>query len=363
MLQCGMNQGPCVIDRRSTRMVTMNAYARLAHNLRSSARPRTALRQRSARTLAIGGLAVAALATTAVVNHRRAVRAERTNPPLGRFLEVDGLRLHYLERGTGAPLVLLHGNGGMIQDFLSSGLVDEAARRHRVIVFDRPGYGYSERPRGTLWTPDAQADLLAAALRQLGVERATVLGHSWAGAVAIAIAHKHPDLVSGLVLEGGYFYPSVRADVLLMSLPAVPVLGDVLRHTISPPLSRLLWPLMMRKIFGPAPMPEKFRAFPREMALRPSQLRASAEETGLMVPCAAAAQGRYAQLRVPVAIVAGEKDRMVAARGQSARLHEEIPQSTFECVPGMGHMVHQTATGAVMAAIERVGLPTQDERP
>ncbi len=332
----------------------MNAHASLTPDLLAPVEPRSTRRRRSMRPLAIGGLAAAALAALAVANRRQAARAERANPPLGQFLDVNGVRLHYLERGTGSPLVLLHGNGGMIQDFLSSGLVDEAARTHRVIVFDRPGYGYSERPRGTLWTPDAQADLLAAALRQLGVERATVLGHSWAGAVAVAMAHKHPDLVSGLVLEGGYFYPSLRADVVAMSLPAIPVLGDVLRHTISPPLSRLLWPLMMRKIFGPAPMPDKFRAFPREMALRPSQLRASAEETGLMIPCAAAAQGRYATLQVPVAIVAGEEDRMVTARDQSARLHEEIPQSSFECLPGTGHMVHHTATQAVMAAVERV---------
>ncbi|WP_210530403.1 alpha/beta fold hydrolase [Rubellimicrobium arenae] len=312
-------------------------------------------RSRGSRTklLAAGGL-VAALAASAVVNHRRARRAENANPPVGRFLQVDGVRLHYLERGSGSPLVLLHGNGGMIQDFLSSGLVDEAAKRHRVIVFDRPGYGYSDRPRGRLWTPDAQADLLAAALRQLGAEPATVLGHSWAGAVAVAMADRHPGLVSALVLEGGYFYPSVRLDVLPMSLPAVPLAGDVLRHTISPPLSRAIWPLLMRKIFGPERTPDKFRAFPREMALRPTHLRASAEETAMMIPCAAAAQGRYARLRQPTAIIAGEGDRMVAAKDQSARLHAEIPQSTFDCLPGTGHMVHHTATSAVLAAIERV---------
>ncbi len=337
----------------------MNAQSPIPVIQSALPRARGAVPGRPARSLALGGLAVAALAAAAVVNHRRAVRAERANPPLGRFVEENGVRLHVLERGTGAPLVLLHGNGGMIQDFLTSGLVDEAARTHRVIVFDRPGYGYSERPRGRLWTPDAQADLLAGALRQLGVEDATVLGHSWAGAVAVAMAERHPDLVGSLVLEGGYFYPSVRLDVVPMSLPAIPVLGDVLRHTVSPPLSRLLWPLLMRKIFGPAPVPEKFRAFPREMALRPSHLRASAEETALMIPCAAMARGRYARLRVPVAILAGEGDRMVAVRHQSARLHEEVPQSSLERLPGVGHMVHQTDPQAVLAAIRRV----TDERP
>lgn len=310
--------------------------------------------RRSARVLSIGALAVAALGAAAVFNHRRAVQAERAHPPVGRFLNVDGVRLHYLERGTGKPVVLLHGNGGMIQDFLSSGLVDEAARQHRVVVFDRPGYGYSERPRGKLWTPDAQADLLAAALRQLGISGAVVLGHSWASAVAVALAHKHPSLAGGLVLEAGYFYPSPRLDLILFSVPAIPVLGDVLRRTVSPPLGRLAWPFLIRKIFSPAPEPETFRAFPREMALRPLHMRASAEESALMVLSAVGARNRYAKLRVPVAIIAGEEDSMVDAHYQSARLHQGIPQSSFTCLPGTGHIPHHTAMPAVLAAIESI---------
>jgi pimeloyl-ACP methyl ester carboxylesterase len=174
------------------------------------------------------------------------------------------------------------------------------------------------------------------------------------------LAHRHPDLVSGLVLEGGYFYPSVRLDVIPLSLPAIPLMGDVLRHTVSPLLSRLVWPLLMRKIFGPQAVPEKFRGFPREMALRPSQLRASAEETAMMVPSAWAARGRYADLHVPVAIIAGEGDRMVATARQSARLQEEIGHSTFTCVPDTGHMVHHTATGDVLDALEQM---TQRQLP
>ena len=320
---------------------------------RSSRPGRPSLRP-AQRPLAIGVAMGAALVALALANRGLAKRAERDNPPLGRFLDVDGVRLHYIERGQGSPLVLLHGNGGMIQDFLSSGLVDRAARHHRVIVFDRPGYGYSERPRDRIWTPEAQADLLALALRRLGADRATVLGHSWAGGIALALAHRHPDLVGGLVLEAGYYYPSVRFDVVPMSMPAVPLLGDVLRHTIAPPLSRLLWPLMMRKIFGPQPTPPKFGAFPREMALRPSQLRASSSETALMIPTAAARPKGHADLDMPVAIIAGVADRMVTTRDQSARLHAEIPHSTFDCLPGTGHMVHHTATGAVLDAIRRV---------
>ena len=75
-------------------------------------------------------LAVAlALATSAVMVQWRTRRTEKANPPQGRFVEVDGVRLHYVERGEGQPLVLLHGNGTMIQDFDVSGLIDLASRR------------------------------------------------------------------------------------------------------------------------------------------------------------------------------------------------------------------------------------------
>jgi pimeloyl-ACP methyl ester carboxylesterase len=241
----------------------------------------------------------------------------------------------------------------MIQDFMPSGLIDTASERYRVIAFDRPGYGYSERPRSTIWTADAQAALIGAALAKLGIAKATVLGHSWGCSVAVALALRAPELVTGLVLASGYYHPSVRADVVTMSGPAMPVVGDAIRFTISPILGRLMWPLMTKKIFGPAPVPEKFEdGFPKEMTLRPSQIRASAAEAALMIPDAFAARARYAEMKMPVVIVAGEEDRLIDIDDQSARLHAELPQSTFHRVPGAGHMVHQTAPEVVMAAID-----------
>jgi pimeloyl-ACP methyl ester carboxylesterase len=304
-------------------------------------------------TRTVVGVTIAALAISAFVNHRLARKAERDNPPAGTFLNINGVRLHYVERGSGEPLVLLHGNGSMIQDFESSGLIDLAAKKYRVVAFDRPGYGHSGRPRTTLWTPEAQADLIHAALAQIGVERATVLGHSWGCSVAVALAHKYPGLVGGLVLAAGYYYPTARADVIGMAAPAAPLVGDVVRYAMSPILSRLMWPLLMRKIFGPQQVPEKFAGFPRAMAVRPSQIRASPAESALMIPAAFAAQDTYAGLKMPVAIIAGSDDRLVDVEVQSAKLHAAIPHSSFHRVPGVGHMVHQTATGAVMAVIEK----------
>jgi pimeloyl-ACP methyl ester carboxylesterase len=308
---------------------------------------------RAVHRLVVGGAIVTAtLVASAVITRLAAKRAERNNPPVGKFVDVGAIRLHYVERGTGDPLVLLHGNSGMIQDFTSSGLVEQAAERYRVIVFDRPGFGYSNRPRRTIWTPEAQADVLHDALQQMGISRAVILGHSWGASVAVALALKYPASVKALVLASGYFYPSFRTDVVL-SGPSLPGIGDIMCHTISPLLGRLLRPLFMRKLFGPAPVPRKFDGFPKEMALRPSQIRASAAETALMIPGAFALSGRYAELKMPVAIVAGEGDRIVDIDGQSARLHKDVANSTLYRIPNAGHMVHQTATETVMAAIDQ----------
>jgi pimeloyl-ACP methyl ester carboxylesterase len=285
------------------------------------------------------------------VNRRLAKNAENDNPPAGQFLEVNGVRLHYVERGSGAPLVLLHGNGSMIQDFESSGLIDLAAKNYRVIVFDRPGFGHSDRPRNVVWTPAAQAELINSALHRLGVSHAIVLGHSWGASVAVALALKYPTLVQGLVLASGYYYPTLRPDVVALSAPAVPLVGDILGHTLSPIVSRVMWPLLMAKIFGPRSVPKKFEGFPKEMALRPSQIRASAAESALMIPDAFHYRDKYTNLKMPVVIVAGDEDRLVDIDAQSTRLHRDVPQSRFHRVPGTGHMIHQTATGVVMSAI------------
>jgi pimeloyl-ACP methyl ester carboxylesterase len=167
-------------------------------------------------------------------------------------------------------------------------------------------------------------------------------GHSWGSSVAVALALKYPELVGALILASGYFYPTARADVAILSGPSLPFIGDIL----------LLRPLFMRQIFGPAPVPRKFDGFPKEMALRPCQIRASAAECALMIPDAFASQKDYAKLKMPVVIVAGEEDRLIDIHKQSARLHRDITQSTLHRIPGVGHMVHQTATTTVMVAID-----------
>jgi pimeloyl-ACP methyl ester carboxylesterase len=270
-------------------------------------------------------IAAAGAAALAVANHLAARRAERRHRPAGKFMVVDGARLHYREWGAGSVIVLLLGNGAMAEDFEISGIADLLAKNHRVIAFDRPGFGFSERPRDRIWTAQAQADLLGAALHRLNVERAVVVGHSWGTLVALTLAFRDQSRVAGLVLMAGYYFPSFRTDVALASWPAVPLLGDVLRYTVSPILGRLTSPSVKRKLFAPAAVSARFdHDFPVDLAVRPSQVRASAAETALMVPTAASLSERYADLTLPVTIIAAKGDHLVDFEHQAVRMKTQV---------------------------------------
>lgn len=301
-----------------------------------------------------------AAAAAAAVNYSGGRRAERLHPPTGRILSIGGSRIHVQAAGEGAPVVLLHGNGTMVHDWLVSGLFDRLSREHHVIAIDRPGYGYTERSRDRIWTAYAQADLVWRTLAQLGVEQPIFVGHSWGTQVALALALEQPDRVRGLVLLSGYYFPTARPDVWAFSPPAIPIIGDVMRYTVSPPLARLIAPRLIRKVFEPLPVPPRFlRGFPLELALRPWQLRASAEDSALMVPGAAALRKRYGELRVAVQILSGTEDRIVTPERQSMRLHAALPGSQLTLLPGLGHMIHYTAQDEIAQAIDAVAAGTE----
>lgn len=312
----------------------------------------TTFKSRSVGTTALAAAAV--LATLAIANHVVARRAERRHPPKGSFIVVDGVRLHYSDRGEGSPIVLIHGNAVTGDDWNTSGVAELLLQKHRVIIFDRPGFGCSERPRGHMWTAGQQAELLYKALHQLGIERPVVVGHSWGTIVALALAVRHQAGIAGLVLLSGYYFPTLRPDALLVLPGALPVLGDLLRYTISPLLGRLQVPLLKWAMFSPARVPARFHAeYSPAMAMRPSQIRATSMDGALMIPEAFVLRRHYKDLTLPVAVIAGDGDKVVFKRG-SERLAASIQGSVLQIVKGAGHMVHHLAARQVVEAVESV---------
>src|SRR6266853_5581950 len=153
-------------------------------------------------TLAL--LTLAAIAGIgAVITVIGTARIEAAHPAAGRLVEVAGGRLHVLELGplgaVGAtaeeqlPIVMVHGASGNLED-LRLALGDRLAVSRRVILVDRPGHGWSDRPGGAAAaSPAQQAALIAQALDCVGVERFVLLGHSLGGAIATAFALAYPD--------------------------------------------------------------------------------------------------------------------------------------------------------------------------
>lgn len=305
------------------------------------------------RVLAAASLSLAAAAAFV---HARTRNVELSHPPRGRFMEADGAQIHYVEAGKGPPLVLLHGLGSSVEDFATSGLIDAASRRYRVIAFDRPGYGYSERPRGRVWHPYAQAALLRAALRKLDAHRPIIAAHSWGALVALAYASAFPGGARSLALASGLYFPSMRVDAPLLVPPGIPVIGKLLRNTVSPLVGRLLWKGWLRTLFAPAPIPPHFeRGFPPWMALRPSQLKAVGEEAAITLPATVALARRYRELTLPVMLVAGGADHYVRAK-HSERLDAMLPNSRLVISPRAGHMIHHVDLPAVLSAIDAAAM-------
>lgn len=281
-------------------------------------------------------------------------RVEAAHPPRGRFIEADGVRLHWIETGTGRPVVFVHGAGGMVEDLLTSRFAPLVGARHRLIAIDRPGYGHSDRPRAELAGPEAQARLLHQALAQLGVERPILIGHSWGGALVLAYAQEFPADTAGVLVLAGWSHPTHAATLWVAGLPAAPLIGGLISQALAPALAAGWADDIVAQLFAPEPVPDSFADFPIEMALRPSQLRANAEDLAALNADVGRLRTRYKQIAVPVEILTGGADKIVDPAAHAFRLARAVPNAGFQVLPGVGHMLHHTQPEAVCAALERL---------
>jgi pimeloyl-ACP methyl ester carboxylesterase len=179
-----------------------------------------------------------------------------------------------------------------------------------------------------------------------------VLGHSWGTLVALELALRKELAVRRLILVSGYYYPTARLDVPIAAAPAVPVIGDVMRYTVSAVSARLLFNRTVRAMFSPQRVPSHFvPGLVREMMLRPDQLRANAEDAAFMIPAAAALCKRYRELTMPVTILAGAADKVVDPDRHARQLSSELRDSELRILPGLGHMIHYFAVDEIVSAV------------
>jgi pimeloyl-ACP methyl ester carboxylesterase len=255
-----------------------------------------------------------------------------------RFIEVDGVNVHVQEAGPAdAPvMILIHG-------FASSNLVwsrvllELAEQGFRVVAPDLLGYGYSAKPRDLEYTIQRQAKMVVGLMREMGIERARVVGSSYGGAVAATIALDYPKLVEKLVLVGAVTN-NRPTRYMLMRLFGSPVIGDVL----SPLLvgSRRLLRMRMKRVYDRHawPMDER-RVEARHLPLRTRGTHRAIIRTVRRWDAERVSRDAHL-ITQPSLILWGDRDREVPL-ADGRRLHEEIPNSRLIVFEECGHLPHE----------------------
>lgn len=301
-------------------------------------------------------IVVAALAMLALVTQLGVFLAERAHPAEGRTVEVAGGTLHFIDIGphdsASPPIVMLHGASSNLE-VMRQPVGELLARKHRVILIDRPGHGWSTRARIEDSTPDIQARMVQEALAKLGVGRAIFVVHSWSGALGARIALDYPQSVSGLVMLAPVAYPWPGGVGRYNHLIATPVVGPLFAYTVTLPLGLLLADSGARGVFLPQTMPDGFvRNTATPLLLRPREFIANARDLVTLKTAVAAQSPRYAEIRAPVTIIAGDADKTVSTDRHSRPFAAAAPNVKLIVLPGVGHMIQQAVPDLVIAEVE-----------
>jgi pimeloyl-ACP methyl ester carboxylesterase len=284
-------------------------------------------------------------------NQRAVADAERCYPPVGDFMEVAGVRLHFRCLGSGAPVVLFHGAAGTLHDF--DYVIDTLAQEFRVCVFDRPGHGYTAALPARQDTAAVQARIFHEAIARLGLERPVLAGYSWGAALALRYAFDHPDETGAVVLIGGTTHVGTAPRNPLYWILRTPYASDALIALGLVPIGRPYMGVPLAKVFAPDSTPGEYLERARAMWVRPAPVRAMTHDFHGLAEALRELRPRYAELPVPVVIVTGDRDRLVDHEKNSLALAREAPDAEVILVPGAGHGLPQARPDAVIQAISR----------
>lgn len=281
--------------------------------------------------------------------------AEQKSPPIGRFVDARGERMHVLELGVenidkGPPIVLIHGASANLRD-MKIALGDRLSADRRVILIDRPGRGYSTRPNDG-HALKTQAALIRETLQTLGVARPVIVGQSFGGAVALAYTLAYQDEITGAVLLAPASHPFEGGIAWYNRVSQWPVAGMVFRRALVP----LYAPLVARKIVTRSFEPDMEPAGYYEnagltLAFRAGDFRSNASDLVHLNRELVAQSPAYAGIKVAVRIFTGDADRSVSPKIHAERLAREIPGAELTVLPETGHALHHAEAAVISAAI------------
>lgn len=272
---------------------------------------------------------------------------EASHPPTGQDVAFDGGSLHVLTDGTPsdlAAIVLIHGSSGSARDVMHA-FAPYLREKTWVIAVDRPGIGYSRNhiPDFALASPEEQGRAIMQVLEKMGVSKPIIVGHSWGGSVAVAMAMTFGDKLSGVMAIAPPLYPWKGKPVWYEKLVTTPFLGSIFSHMV---LTKYGYPQLqggVERNFWPEEAPDNYAvhvALP--LILRPARFRANAVYSMTLSANLDHLSKHYKTPACPLVLVSGDKDQTVNCGRNVERFHRDFPQTELIVFENSGHMIHHT---------------------
>lgn len=260
-----------------------------------------------------------------------------------RFVEAAGVSAHVETWGAGDPVFLIHGASSHIGTWEPT-IVPLLKNEFLVAAYDRPGMGYTtDRPAGSD-TLAVQAKVAADVIEKLGLKKPVVIAHSWGGAVALRLALDRPDLVGGLVLIAPVAYDWPGGVDWYNYWSANPLSGWLFNNIVAQPFADASVRSGMAGAFTPNLPPNGWlEAANVSLAARPESLRANGEDLVAAKREVIGQQARYPEIKMPVAILVGDSDRVVSPSIHAMQLARVLPNARIDVLAGVGHLPQEAS--------------------
>ncbi len=283
--------------------------------------------------------------------------AERKAPMVGEWVEVEGERIHAFTAGPRdadkPPVVLIHGASANLLDMKMS-LGEPLSRDRFVVMVDRPGRGYSERPKHG-YALDVQARIIHGVVQSYGLKNPLIVGQSLGGAVALNYALQYQEEMSGLVLLAPVSHQWPGGIAWYNSASQIPVVGFLLRRLVIPVYGQLAAEDGIEETFLPDAAPENYyQRSGLALLFRPGDFKSNASDIAHLKQEIIRQQDRYGELQLPVAIMTGISDTTVSPEIHSKTLATQIDGATLTLFPDTGHALHHSQTEKIIETIDRL---------
>ncbi len=288
-----------------------------------------------------------------VPNLEGLVDAREFIEPDSKFIEINGVNIHYKEAGSGErTFILLHPFGGSTYTWRE--VMDDFAQHGRVIAYDRPAFGITERPMPEDWEENpygikANVEILRTLLDEFGIEQAVIVGNSAGGGLAVAFALEYPERIDELILVapgvGGGRGPQFPAWALpLMWTPQMRHLGPLMMRDYQ---ERLPWTIE-REWYDQSKLTDEIREKHLQILRIKDWDRAFYELT--FAPAYPELRPLLPNLTLPALVISGTEDRLVRTWYVEA-ITSEMPDAVLEYIPQCGHVPMEECPAEFMEVV------------